>query len=494
MNKQPASGEYAIRIKNLSKFYHIDTEKDIRVLDAIANFASGIIKPAKPAPKTGIWALNDINLDLNKGDVLGILGRNGSGKSTFLKVLSEITEPTKGEIEINGSIASILEIGMGFHHDLSGKDNIYQSSRILGFSKSDIKEQLNDIISFSGLEKFADTPIKYYSSGMYIRLAFSIVTHVKSEILLLDEVLSVGDAEFRIKCQKRIKELISEGRTVVFVSHNPSDIMMLCNKAMIMEEGRIKYLGYPVDVISRYNEVMLNLSMEENVQIRDSLSEEVSDNTVFLNEPYTEEEKKNEITYDLSESSKEVMQEADNALEKDNESVAQPEPVKLKPKFNYAFWDSPDNAPGNENIKFNRIIVRAKGKRYTERIFTDDYIIIEIDFWNILKKDNIMIGIGIIDNTNNTIFGSTPVNTIRDFQIDQECLYCCECELPANFMNEGSFKLEIVIIEENKKFSFFFNHTIAFKVNKKEAHWPGEIQLPGSITPPLKWKVQTSKG
>jgi lipopolysaccharide transport system ATP-binding protein len=186
------------------------------------------------------WALKDLNFEIQQGDRIGIIGRNGAGKSTLLKVLSRITEPTTGKISIKGRVASLLEVGTGFHPELTGRENIFLNGAIMGMSRAEIKRKFDEIVDFSGVEKFLDTPVKRYSSGMYVRLAFSVAAHLEPEILVVDEVLAVGDAEFQRKCLGKMQEVsASEGRTVLFVSHNMAAIQNLCNKAMVLSQGRV---------------------------------------------------------------------------------------------------------------------------------------------------------------------------------------------------------------------------------------------------------------
>lgn len=187
-----------------------------------------------------VWALQDINFEVQQGEVLGIIGRNGAGKSTLLKILSKTTAPTTGSIKIKGRIASLLEVGTGFHPELSGRDNIFLNGAILGMTKQEIKRKFDEIVDFSGVERYIDTPVKRYSSGMYVRLAFAVAAHLESEILILDEVLAVGDAEFQKKCLGKMGEVSkNEGRTVILVSHNMSSIIQLCKKAIVMSNGNL---------------------------------------------------------------------------------------------------------------------------------------------------------------------------------------------------------------------------------------------------------------
>ena len=199
------------------------------------------------------WALNDVSFEIRQGDRVGIIGRNGAGKSTLLKILSRITEPTVGRVSIKGRVASLLEVGTGFHQELTGRENIYLNGAILGMSRAEIKKKFDAIVDFSGVEKFLDTPVKRYSSGMYVRLAFAVASHLESEILIIDEVLAVGDADFQDKCIGKMSEVGRSGRTLLFVSHQMGLISQLCNKAILFDNGQIKYNGKVSDAINVYN-------------------------------------------------------------------------------------------------------------------------------------------------------------------------------------------------------------------------------------------------
>lgn len=199
-----------------------------------------------------VWALEDINFTVNEGEVLGIIGRNGAGKSSLLKILSKVTSPTKGKITLNGRVASLLEVGTGFNPELTGRENIYLNGAILGMTKKEISRKFDEIVSFSGVEKYIDTPVKRYSSGMYVRLAFAVAAHLEPEILIVDEVLAVGDVDFQKKCIGKMKDVASTGRTVLFVSHNMEAVKNLCSRALLMEHGTIVSEGSPSYVIETY--------------------------------------------------------------------------------------------------------------------------------------------------------------------------------------------------------------------------------------------------
>ena len=211
---------------------------------------SGACDPETP-PGT-FWALRDIDLDIHDGDVLGIVGRNGAGKSTLLKILARITEPTKGRAEIHGRVGSLLEVGTGFHLELSGRENIYLSGAILGMRKAEIRQKFDAIVDFAGVDEFLDTPVKRYSNGMRVRLAFAVAAHLEPEILIVDEVLSVGDAEFQKKCIGKMKDVAGGGRTVLFVSHNMQAVKALCDSGILLEHGRIAQRGPIADVVEAY--------------------------------------------------------------------------------------------------------------------------------------------------------------------------------------------------------------------------------------------------
>ncbi len=199
-----------------------------------------------------VWSLRDINFKVEQGDVLGIIGKNGAGKSTLLKILSRVTAPTTGSLSIKGRLASLLEVGTGFHPELTGKENIFLNGAILGMNKKEIRAKLDEIIDFSGVARYVDTPVKRYSSGMYVRLAFAVAAHLESEILIIDEVLAVGDAEFQEKCIGKMQDVAGHGRTVLFVSHNMGSVNQLCKHGILLKDGRIATAGKINDVVDEY--------------------------------------------------------------------------------------------------------------------------------------------------------------------------------------------------------------------------------------------------
>ncbi|MFH2204584.1 MAG: ABC transporter ATP-binding protein [Elusimicrobiota bacterium] len=249
---------YAIEVENLSKRYRIGAHEGYRtfqetLMDSIKAPFQRIADLGKPVPEAEtIWALDDVSFKVKKGEAIGIIGRNGAGKSTILRVLSRITEPTKGRVILNGRVGSLLEVGTGFHPELSGHENIYMYGAILGMHRDEISRKFDEIVSFAEVERFIDTPVKRYSSGMYMRLAFSVAAHMEPDILIVDEVLAVGDANFQRKCIAKMGKAAEGGRTVLLVSHNMAAISSICQKGILFDEGKIKFSGPAHECVSHY--------------------------------------------------------------------------------------------------------------------------------------------------------------------------------------------------------------------------------------------------
>lgn len=260
-----------IKVEGLGKKYIITHEQQrggyTALRDVLTERTKNILNGKQMLPaKEEFWALKDVNFGIKKGEAIGIIGRNGSGKSTLLKILSRITEPTAGRIEINGRVASLLEVGTGFHSELTGRENIFLNGAILGMNRAEIKRKFDEIVDFSGVEKFLDTPVKRYSSGMYVRLAFAVAAHLEPEILIVDEVLAVGDTEFQRKCIGKMNEVsANDGRTVLFVSHDLSAISSLTSRCIFLENGHISIFDKTAEVIGAYTSSANRSSSFENL-------------------------------------------------------------------------------------------------------------------------------------------------------------------------------------------------------------------------------------
>jgi lipopolysaccharide transport system ATP-binding protein len=247
--------DIAIKVQGLGKRYRIGKRESYRTIrEAVM---SAIWAPARRLRRGDrdaetFWALKDVGFEVERGQVVGIIGRNGAGKSTLLKILSRITEPTEGRVEITGRVGSLLEVGTGFHAELTGRENVYLNGAILGMKRAEIAKKFDEIVAFSEIEKFLDTPVKHYSSGMYMRLAFAVAAHLEPEILIVDEVLAVGDASFQKKCLGKMSDVAQHGRTVLFVSHNMNAVNSLCGRAVWLNEGRVRLDGPAAAVVSKY--------------------------------------------------------------------------------------------------------------------------------------------------------------------------------------------------------------------------------------------------
>jgi lipopolysaccharide transport system ATP-binding protein len=245
-----------ISVRGLSKLYRIGAQRvRYRTLRESLVYASSRLfgRGDRGAAKNTIWALKDVSFDVRRGEAIGVIGRNGAGKSTLLKILSEITYPTEGRVEIRGRVASLLEVGTGFHPELTGRENIFLNGAILGMGRAEIKRKFDEIVAFAEIDRFIDTPVKRYSSGMYVRLAFAVAAHLEPEILLVDEVLAVGDTAFQRKCIGKMNDVATqEGRTVLFVSHNMAAVQSLCSRALLLDQGRVASIGEVEKVIESY--------------------------------------------------------------------------------------------------------------------------------------------------------------------------------------------------------------------------------------------------
>lgn len=268
-----------ITVENLSKKYTIGHQKQGEYKtfrDTLSNGVKHLYQrfhhPISPSPEKieteEFWALKDINFEVKQGDRVGIIGRNGAGKSTLLKILSRITQPTTGRILIKGRIASLLEVGTGFHPELTGRENIYLNGAILGMTKNDIKMRFDEIVTFAEIEKFLDTPVKRYSSGMYVRLAFAVAAHLEPEILLVDEVLAVGDTQFQKKCLGKMEQIGGEGRTVLFVSHNMATVQFLCSCGILLKGGQVGYGGTVKETINSYLSAIEEKTIQRSIGLR----------------------------------------------------------------------------------------------------------------------------------------------------------------------------------------------------------------------------------
>lgn len=256
-------GDIAIRVEHVSKRYKLPTRPSHDLMtEVLSSWGRDLARlPRRLWQATGAptafedyWALQDVSFDISQGEVVGIIGRNGAGKSTLLKILSRITEPTSGRIGMRGRVGSLLEVGTGFHPDLTGRENVFLNGSMLGMRRREIQQRFDEIVAFAEIEKFLDTPVKRYSSGMYVRLGFAVAAHLEPQILIVDEVLAVGDAAFQRKCLGKMSEVAAGGRTVLFVSHNMSAVQRLCSSCLVIERGTVGFQGDTQTALALYGE------------------------------------------------------------------------------------------------------------------------------------------------------------------------------------------------------------------------------------------------
>jgi lipopolysaccharide transport system ATP-binding protein len=366
------------------------------------------------------WALKDISFDIRQGEAIGIIGKNGAGKSTLLKILSRITLPTTGRLRVKGRIASLLEVGTGFNPDLSGRENIYLNGAILGMTKREVAQKFDEIVDFSGVERFIDTPVKRYSSGMYVRLAFAVAAHLESEILILDEVLSVGDAEFQKKCLGKMDDVArKEGRTVIFVSHDLTAVNKLCQKAVLLKKGRVEFEGRTEKAIEEY----------------------LVTGTTSMN-------------HEL-------------------------------------IWEDVKSAPGNEEAKFHSIRVLKRDKSPARQVYLEEPVLIEVYYWCLKPETPLNISISVYSEKEEYVFASASITDQEWYRRPHPVgLFKSMCEIPADFFNEGIYKLTVLLIGPNNQLVNQQDKLIAFEMidlGKERGDYYG--YWGGVVRPKLSWKT-----
>lgn len=406
-----------IQADNISKRYIIDhikgnargnTFREV-VTDGIRNLFTK--KKEEVVSHEDFWALKGVSFKIDQGDRVGIIGSNGAGKSTLLKVLSRITEPTEGKISIKGRVASLLEVGTGFHPELSGRENIFLNGAILGMKRQDIKDQFDAIVDFAGVEKFLDTPVKRYSSGMYVRLGFAISAHLEPEILIVDEVLAVGDAEFQRKCLGKMKDASTSGRTILFVSHNLTAVQGLCNKAMFMQKGQLMEMGETNQVLATYLSHVQKTALE-------------------------------------------------------------------------SWWLTPEEAPGNDKARLKSIKLVPDFIDNQKHIDVRTSFKIQIEFWNMLEGANLNVSLHLNSLTGECIFN---IGTLS--QTFEKGIITAECEIPGNYLNDGSYSISFMVVKDTSTAIFNFEEALIFEIGdyREGTSWYGK--WPGYVRPKIDFPI-----
>ncbi len=399
-----------LSIENISKKYVLNSKgksnDDLR--DTITGWSQKILRPSGPKDeKSDFWALKDINFEVKQGDRLGLVGANGAGKSTLLKILSQITAPTTGSVKIHGRMASLLEVGTGFHPELTGRENIFLNGAILGMRKAEIVKHFDAIVDFAGIEKFIDTPVKRYSSGMYVRLGFAIAAHLEPEILVVDEVLAVGDADFQKKSIGKMRDVSNSGRTLLFVSHNLTAVQGLCNKGAYLRGGELIKFGQIDDVITEY--------------------------------------------------------------------------VKNVSKFNLAqAWESPNDAPGNDFVRIKSIKLVPHESHTRPNLDTTTPLRLELEYWNFVDQAELNVSIFLYSMTGECVF-----NIGDEAQFYQKGTVKSVCDIPGDFLNDGSYYMSIMIVRDRLAPVYFFEDALAFDIidYREGTEWVGK--WPGAVRPKM---------
>jgi lipopolysaccharide transport system ATP-binding protein len=413
-----------IRVENLSKKYIIGHQQEGRyrykalrdvIAEGVKSMSAKVLNPnqgslSRPT-REEFWALKDVSFEVKQGDRVGIIGRNGAGKSTLLKILSRITEPTSGRIKIQGRVASLLEVGTGFHPELTGRENIYLNGAILGMSKVEIKRKFDEIVDFAEVEKFLDTPVKRYSSGMYVRLAFAVAAHLEPEILVVDEVLAVGDATFQKKCLGKMSDVsVKEGRTVLFVSHNMTALKSLCDRSVLLNSGGVVCDGETDRVISEYLE-FAHIVLERK-------------------------------------------------------------------------WDTPETAPGNDKVRLHYIRISPQNDDPDCEMTVQTPMAIECEYWNYINGASSNFSLHVFTVEGVCVFNSvsTPVRCLTG-------LVRGVCFIPGNFLNDGSYQITMMIVQDTSIPLYCFENVATFTINdvEREGNWYGKWS--GVVRPKLDWQV-----
>jgi lipopolysaccharide transport system ATP-binding protein len=365
----------------------------------------------RPKDET-FWALENVSFEVREGEVLGLIGRNGAGKTTLLKILSRITKPTTGWAEIHGRVGSLLEVGTGFHPELTGRENTFLSGAILGMSKSEITRNFDEIVSFAELEKFIDTPVKHYSSGMYVRLAFAVAAHLEPEILLVDEVLAVGDASFQKKCLGKMSDVAKTGRTIVFVSHNMAAMRRLTARAIWLEGGQVAETGPVANVVDHY----LQKNTESNL-----------------------------------------------------ESV----------------WEDERTAPGNDRVRLHSVRVIPQGS--TDGMITvHTPLRVEFTYWNYVPETVLNVSMILNDMEELCVLSGGSGHSPRPAGLIRSTVW-----IPGDFLNVGSYYINVMIVKDGSFGILLQNNTVAFEVVEGEVvgSWYG--RPPGAVRPKFRWETET---
>jgi lipopolysaccharide transport system ATP-binding protein len=410
--------EPIITVQNLSKQYRIGSREAYGSLRE--SVMAGISAPwrrlrGNGADRETIWALRDVSFSVAPGEVVGVIGPNGAGKSTLLKILSRITEPTSGRAEIFGRVGSLLEVGTGFHSELTGRENVYLNGAILGMRRREIERKFDEIVAFAEVDKFLDTPVKRYSSGMYMRLAFAVAAFLEPEILVIDEVLAVGDVRFQRKCLGKMSDAARHGRTVLFVSHNMTAVQSLCGRTIMLDEGRVVADGETKKVLAHYLQTTLTTNYETH-------------------------------------------------------------------------WDRPEDAPGNERVRLKMVRLLAEDGTPPGQFTVRTPIILEVEYWNFVDQEEQHLKFDLTAPDGTVVFasGAEPRRVSSG-------LITGRCRIPAGLLNDGTYKITLVVVRDKSSYVYCHNDAIVFEIHDVERDGGWYDKWPGAVGPILDWTMASDE-
>jgi len=504
--------DFALRVSGLSKKYTLqELEKNESLFQHLRGF---ITKKRTHTHSKEFYALRDIDFTIKTGESVGIIGRNGAGKSTLLKILSQVTEPTAGKLEINGKLASVLEIGMGFHPELTGRENVFLSGIMLGISKKQIEKCFDDIVKFAEVESFIETPVKHYSNGMYLRLAFSLVTHINADILLFDEVLGgVGDLGFNMKIYDKIEQLLEKKNTMVLVSHDLSQIQRYCQRFILLEDGCIKDQG-GLEVIMHYFEKTITDNAESKESIENEIpevpvaAEESTNEDITEKEPENKEVAGNEPGNGIIAAAEPVIDPAEDFEQQEtilkNSDINIFEPGKHQPvNINYSdilkredsklfppavrTWDDIEKAPGNTHFSLKTVRIYGEGKDVSEPIYVSDKLCIEIEFNKLSEDAAIDLGI-VISYLNTPLLAS--ITSYPDFNrvFIKKGNYGIKAYIKPYTFNYGIFSLSVSALIDNMMTLKF---SLPFKIVLNNQNMLNLNYYPGPLLSKLEWDIES---
>ncbi len=425
-----------VQVEQLSKSFILNDKNRMYLKDFIKTKWNNIWHPK--VEEEQFFALKNVSFELEAGQSIGIMGPNGAGKSTLLKLLAGVLQPSEGRIITRGSVASVLDITSGFHQELSGRENVYYNGRLLGLSKEEISQRFPSILAFSEIGDFIDTPVKYYSSGMLLRLAFSLISSFEQNIMLFDEVLAVGDASFQQKCMQKLFDMRNRKRSFIIVSHNLRDIAMLCDKAILLEKGEVKAFGKPMEVLGAYQRIPTSTHVIPSIKNEEEKEEALNQESTV--EPQ-EEKQVQEI--EKEEDAKEVIvQEEENPLEKKAEDLTEKNPTNEIPEF-------------DAKAHFNMVqILCKKGDRVQDQFQWEDEITVEMHYQLLQQESHIDIGLVLSDVLGTRLF-AVHTFAIPSPQKTGKNQFQLQWKIPSKILSPGIFFVEMILVDANQNIKLF---------------------------------------